>query len=117
MAQPEMNQYPAADAGPGSNRPEWSLLSSALLDRDLVAQALRSAALGAARPSSPLAARRAATSDRISAVIESWRATIRELSELPPSSPDRPRLRALVEGLRDTHHRLFAERNDDSAGL
>ena len=130
MAQPEMNHYPAAEAGAGPDRGEWGLLSTvrtgqpqdqsaaarSKLDQHRMLHAIRSVGLAAARPASPLAARRARAMVRISAVLASWRATERELSELPESSPDRPRLRGVLEVLRVTHHRLFAERRDDTSG-
>lgn len=87
MTQPDMIHYPAAQASAGFDR---------------------------AAP--PQLARRAGVMVRISAVLASWRATERELNELSEGSPDWPRLRAVVESLRVTHHRLFVERRDDSSG-
>jgi hypothetical protein len=128
MAQPEMNEYPAAEAGAGPDHRDWGMLSIAQTgqpdtqsaasrskrDRLRMLHAMSSMRVGAARPASPLAVMRGGASGRIRAILASWRATERELSELPEGSPDRPRLRAVVEGLRATHHRLFAERRDDS---
>ena len=53
---------------------------------------------------------------RISTVLASWRATERELGELPESSPDRPRLRAALDRLRVSYQRLFVERRDGFLG-
>ena len=125
MAQSEMNYYPAAETGAAPDRGEWDLPSIARMgqprhqaaadrsngDQLRMLDAIRSVGL-AATPASP-AAKPAGAMVRISAVLASWRATERELSELPESSPDRPRIRALVEGLRVTYQRLFAERRDD----
>lgn len=130
MAQPDMKHYPAAEAGTGLDRRQSGLLSMARtgqppeqwaaarseLGQQRMLHAIRSVGLAAARPASPLAARHAGAMIRISAVLASWRATERELRELPESSPDRPRLRAVLEGLRVTHHRLFSERRDDTSG-
>lgn len=127
MAQSEMNYYPAAETGAGLDRGEWDLPSIARmgqpqdqwaadrsnLDQLRMLDAIRSVGLAAAPPASSLAAKPTGTMVRISAVLASWRATERELGELPESSPDRPRLRAVLEGLRATYHRWFAERRDD----
>jgi hypothetical protein len=52
---------------------------------------------------------------RISAVLASWRAAERELNGLPDGSPDRSRLRAVVEHLRVTYHKSSAARSNDPA--
>lgn len=130
MAQSEMIQLPAAAAGTGPDRGGWDLPDMAgtgqphdqsadaqsKLDQQRMQLAIRSVGMIAARPAAPPVPMRSGAMGRISAVLASWRATERELGELPESSPDRPRLRAVVEGLRATYQRLFAERRDDSFG-
>ena len=131
MAQPHMNHYPAAElgAGPegwelgrlspgrGTQPQEPSAAARSKLDQQRMLRAFRSIGLAAVRPAPPQAVTRAGAMDRISAVLASWRAAERELSELPETSPDRQRLRAVVERLRVIHHHLFAERRDDSSQL
>lgn len=130
MAQLEMNHYPAAETGTGPDRGESGLPSMAptgqpqdqwaaarsKLDQNRMLHAIRSASLAGVRPASPRVARHAGAMVRISAVLASWRAAERELGALPESSPDRPLLRAALDGLRATYQRLFAERRDDSSG-
>jgi len=49
-------------------------------------------------------------------ILAYWRATERELGELPDGSPDRPRLQGMAERFRLAYHRLFDERLDDPDG-
>ena len=129
MAQPDINHYRAAEVGARLGRGEWGLPSAfpgsqpgeppaetrRRLDQQRLLDVIRSVGLAAVRPAPPPAVTPAGRMDRVSAVLASWRAAERELSERPADSPDRPRLQALVEGLRVAHHRLFAERRDDSS--
>jgi len=125
-----MNHYPAAEAGTRFDRGESGLSSMARtgqpqddwaaarskLGQQRMLYAISSIGSAAARPASPRAARHAGAMVRISTVLASWRATERELGELPESSPDRPRLRAALDRLRVSYQRLFVERRDGLLG-
>jgi hypothetical protein len=98
--------FPQTQPGAARNRVPFSEVQRRNENR--IAQAVRSL-YGTTTSPAPESAMRPSTMVFVREVWIAWRVAERGLDQLPAGSPDRPRVQALLERLRSSYHRLFAE--------